>query len=142
MTCTLLSKTTGLELDCYDNDLASLFNAPVEESYETAPMMVVSVMDRHDDEEELHTSFEQAISGRVSALQGRLSRISGQQPVVRYQTDPLMQVPASQLPQDEARHTFAGGLRQRGIVLASLALSCAMLGFDLMGQLKANDART
>ncbi len=135
MTCTLLSKTTRLELESYEKDLASLFNAPVEESYETAPMMVVSVMDRRDDEEELHTSFEQAISGRVSALQGRLSRISASQPVVRYETDPLMQVPASQLTQDEGRRTIAGVLRQRGIVLASLALSCCMLGFDLMGLL-------
>jgi hypothetical protein len=152
MNCILLSKTTGLELDSYNMHSADLLEAPLEESYDTTPMMAVSSPVEHGyEEEELHTSFEQAISGRVSALQGRLSRLSAPQPVaVSYATDPLSQTAVVSLVANTDSHAVTTGplhmaslptlslsasLRQRGIVLASLALGFAMLGFDLMGLL-------
>jgi hypothetical protein len=152
MNCVLLSKTTGPELDSYDVHSASLLSTSIEDSYATAPILVVtSPVDHHYEEEELHTSFEQAISDRVSALQGRLSRLSAPQsvllpydidPMVRAAVTPLVQDAATTKPLDIAsiimrlHHiSLPGGLQQRGIRLVSLALSFAMLGFDLMGLL-------
>jgi hypothetical protein len=139
MNCVLLSNTTGLELDSYDIHSASLLSAPIEESYATAPMVAVSPVEHHYDEEELHTSFEQAISDRVSVLHGRLSRISAQQPIIVSQAATTTNSQASTTePLNMASLTtraLSGNLRQRGIVLVSLALGFAMLGFDLMGLL-------
>ena len=156
MNCVLLSKTTGLELESYDMHSASLLDATIGDNYATSPMAVVPPAEYLYDEEALHTSFEQAISGRVSALQGRLSRISASQPVAgrSFNTDPMIHAAATSfvkkawyvkitsepLPMDAASaHTYhvslPRSLQQHYTMWVALALTCAMLGFDLMGLL-------
>ncbi len=73
----------------------------------------------------------------MSALQGRLSRLSAPQPVVvPYNTASMVPAAVPPLVQDaDSYASRSGDLRQRAIILASLALTFAMLGFDLMGLL-------
>jgi hypothetical protein len=82
-------------------------------------------------EEELHTSFEQAISDRLLALNSRLQRITRS-------TDPAFAPPSLwlQTQADPARHARARRLHwQHPLLLASLALMFLLLGFDVMGLL-------
>ena len=159
MNCVILSKTTGLEMESYDMHSASLLDATIEDNYATSPMAVVSPAEYLYDEETLHTSFEQAISGRVSELQGRLSRLSAPQPVAgrSFNTDPMMHAAATSFvkkardieittgslhmdPANAHSHhvSLPGSLQQRYTIWAALALTFAMLGFDLMGLLILN----
>src|SRR5947209_2101525 len=48
----------------------------VEDSYATTPMVAIRPLYQCPDEEALYTSFEEAISDRVVAVQERLSRVS------------------------------------------------------------------
>src|SRR5260370_8023070 len=48
-----------------------------EDMYATAPMALLQPAYRQSDEEELHTSFEEAISDRVLAVNRQLQRFSG-----------------------------------------------------------------
>jgi ferric-dicitrate binding protein FerR (iron transport regulator) len=82
-------------------------------------------------EEELHTSFEQAISDRLLALNSRLQRITRS-------TDPAFALPAPRLQAqaEAATHSQARRLHwQHPLLLASLALMFLLLGFDVMGLL-------
>lgn len=129
----VLCVSTNAELDdCRtQTDMTTMVNAPaIEESYATTPMTAVRLVS--DDEEELHTSFEEAISGRLVAMQGRLSRISG--PLLHNQhtqrdTDPVI-VPVNQ----ESTCSF-GKAWQRRVLFGSLGFMCVTIGFDLMGLL-------
>ena len=85
-------------------------------------------------EEELHTSFEQAISDRLLALNSRLQRITRI-------TDPAL-APSSSCPPHVQAETKApeyshprGLSWQRPLLFASLALMFLLLGFDMMGLL-------
>ncbi len=132
----VLCLSTDAELDdCRtQTDMTTMVNAPtLEESYATTPMRALNAVRLvSDDEEELHTSFEEAISGRLVAMQGRLSRISG--PLLHNQhthrdTDPVI-VPVNQ----ESTRSF-GKAWQRRVLFGSLGLMCVTIGFDLMGLL-------
>src|SRR5947209_19455671 len=68
-----LYRATDVELDDY---AIQTDNLPVEDSYATVPMIAVQPLFQRPDEEELYTSFEEAISDRLLAVQQRLSRIS------------------------------------------------------------------
>lgn len=100
-----------------------------EESYATAPMAVVRPA--NIDEEELHTLFESAISGRLLAMREQMDRISGPLPYTQsrwYETDVLPIVTK----QPNKRFVFRSPL-QRTLLYTSLGLMLTMIGFDLMG---------
>ena len=84
------------------------------------------------DEEELHTSFEQAISQHMLAQQLRLSHISGPLSEQGPRTQPtaaLLESPAA------PARTGGLSLRQRATLLSCSALMCMLIGFDIMGLL-------
>ncbi|MDQ2714850.1 MAG: hypothetical protein M3Z08_08090 [Chloroflexota bacterium] len=114
-----------------------------EDGFSTTPMVVVKPTYAPLNEEELHTSFEHAISDRVLAVKLRLSRVSA----------PLVLSPSSwheeRIPttrQDAAYavpQSLASTLLKKtrwsrwhlGITLGCLALLLLLIGFDLMGLL-------
>src|SRR5438105_8916995 len=68
-----LYMATDTELDNY---VIQTDNLSAEDSYATTPMVAIRSLYQPPDEEELYTSFEEAISDRLVAVQQRLSRIS------------------------------------------------------------------
>jgi len=110
--------------------------APLDEAYATAPMAAVLPVDQPSSEEELHSSFEEAISGRLLAVNNRLDRLSSvSHPVVAYKqtgelqpsvvSSPLVQVQSPVL-----RHPW-----RKILIGVALACICVSIGFDLMGLL-------
>jgi hypothetical protein len=94
-------------------------------------------------EEELHTSFEQAISDRVLAVNRQLSRLSG--PIsdtgygyVQPHTDELVQqdIPAMTSPLPAAVNSSGHvNIWKQIVLMVCLCLMLVLLGFDLMGAL-------
>ena len=113
----------------------------LEDQYATTPMAVVQPAFQFPGEEELYTSFEQAISDRVMAVNRQLNRLSG--PItdtgyVQPHTDdlvhpdiPIMTVPLPAIA-NPAQH---GNVWQQTVLMVCLCLALVMLGFDLMGVL-------
>lgn len=123
----------------------------IEDWFATTPALLVAPSYLLSDEEELHTSFEHAISDRLIAVNKRLSLISG--PLTNSQhihvqtTRPLHQTylpaneaneandkpsprPAAYAPTNSPETTW-----QRSILLGSMALMFLLVGFDIMGLL-------
>ncbi len=111
-----------------------------DDSFSTAPMVVVKPAYEPPNEEELHTSFEQAISDRVLAVKLRLNRVSAplalsasswnEEHIPTTQQDAAYA--ALQLPSNISSKKTRWRL---GIILGCLALLLVMIGFDLMGLL-------
>lgn len=106
--------------------------------YITEPMPAVKrPVSQLPDEEELHTSFEEAISDRLLALHGRLSRLSNPTLAIhniepRTDADLFATAPAHVIPtnhMENVRH-FAW---KRATIFACSATMFLLLGFDLMG---------
>ena len=95
--------------------------------FATAPMK--AVIYHQENEEELHTSFEGAISDRVLAMNRQLQRLSGSLVEVRC-TEPHIDVLVKQ-----GGFTWRPALSLRVWRLAGLALMLVLIGFDLMGLL-------
>jgi hypothetical protein len=134
MNCTL-TRATSAELNTYGTDAnwtPDTFSA--SNAYATAPMAAVLPPYQLPSEEELHTSFEQAISYRTHELHERLSRYS--HPALSVQstrnTDMYTTANASAI-RSESRVPQAGW--QRFVIFSSLALIFMLIGFDLMGLL-------
>ena len=112
--------------------------------FATMPALPVVSSQQLPDEEELHTSFEQAISDRLLIVNQQLSLRSG--PLADIQQ---VQVPTAPLkhvaPDMNVRSVFAlvlpptsawlGNMWQRSVIFVSLALMLMLTGFDLMGLL-------
>jgi hypothetical protein len=141
-----LYRATDVELDGY---AIQTDNLPIEDSYATVPMTAVRPLYQPSDEEELYTSFEEAISDRLLAVRERLSRISDPAlsiPEVLCNTYPHWQ-PQAQTSQpayismplivsgNESRSSLLDSGWQRIVIFASFALMCILIGFDLMGLL-------
>jgi hypothetical protein len=128
----------------------------VDYQFATEPMTAVKLAEQQVNEEELLSSFEQAVSDRMEAISACSKRVSGpltHQPHTTGDREGL--VPArsflsprqssSALPNVLVPHAGTRGAGiwssllnnpwQRGIILASLALLLLMSGFDLMGVL-------
>ncbi len=114
-----------------------------EDAYATMPVVAVQLWNQSLDEEVLHISFEEAISDRLTAIHGRLDRISNpllrSQPVRRI-TSPIMhsdsaiqKIISTTIP-EKRQHAFINAW-QRCIIFSGLAMIFMMLGFDLMGLL-------
>jgi hypothetical protein len=104
-------------------------------------MAVVQPAFQFQGEEELHTSFEQAISDRVMAVNRQLSHLSG--PItdtgyVQPHTDDLVHPDiltiAIPLPA-VANPSHHENVWQRIVLMVCLCLILVMLGFDLLGVL-------
>lgn len=101
--------------------------------YATTPMPAFRPVFQQPNEEELHTSFEEAISERVLAVNRRLSNLSRGHSRVR-QRVPHVEYGRSSRESGGAL-ARVGNAWQSGVLLMSIALMLVLLGFDLMGLL-------
>ncbi len=121
----------------------------MDDQFATKPMTTVKPAEQRVSEEELLSSFEQAISDRVQAISAYSWRVSGpltHQPRTTGDRGGLVStrgtsaLPNVLVPLVDTRGagccaSLLGKTWQRGIILASLALLLLMSGFDLMGLL-------
>lgn len=111
-----------------------------ENSFATEPMLPAQRprwTPRREQEEEWHTSFEQAISERAARVSQRLRRLSTTALDLECAAVPapaLDALPVS-APSLLARARHFWRTRKRTIVLFSLGLALFLAGFDLMGLL-------
>jgi hypothetical protein len=120
---------------CYQVDFDAVHDiftdtSLVQDQFATTPIIAVHPARayEHADEEELYTSFEQAISDRVLAVSKQLSRISG--PLVNSQT-----VQSVKPQNDRVNPTFLSHASKQIILYVGLAVMFLLVGFDLMGLL-------
>jgi hypothetical protein len=105
----------------------------IEGTYATVPTAIVKPAFQRADEEELHTSFEEAISDRLLALHPRLDRISQSLPSAH--DNETVQCQAIQV-QGKSQGFFLNvNIQQRITIFACFALMFMLTGFDLMGML-------
>jgi hypothetical protein len=141
MNCTL-SRSVDIVFPDFHEEFVQDVNTGIESAYATVPTPAVKPSFQQPDEEELHTSFEEAISDRLLALHSRLDRIS--QPLsdalphnigsVLAQTTTTAQVQDSSDQQEHAtQHSLNVNTGQRITIFACLALMLILSGFDLMG---------
>jgi hypothetical protein len=126
----ILIKPAGIELD---SSYATVDTATLEDMYSTTPMVVVQPTYEQLDEEELHTSFEEAISDRVLAVNRQLSRLSDTYTGNLYVRSQM----SAPLRRDGlvVRPMLPGRAWQRGMLFVALAFMLVLVGFDLMGLL-------
>jgi len=115
--------------------------------YATMPVVAVKPMFQPLDEETAYASFEEAISARLFALQGRLSRTSDALFNMQSDTDSLVGLSSSAKKTKKvvsiAATEYVQRTRplrlirrwQRTIIFGGLALMFTLLGFDVMGLL-------
>lgn len=106
------------------------------DSYMTTPMPIITLPDKLVDEEEVYSSFEEALSERQQALQWKLRLLSHSSLHAVRNTDPLAQqnITSTQKNVSNDDASFKRNWR-RGFVFASLALILMLMGFDFMGLL-------
>lgn len=126
----ILCSSVSAELDI--RRITADMPAP-EDMYATAPMALLQSAYRQPDEEELHTSFEEAISDRVLAVNRQLQRLSGTLTSTR-QVQPQTRSWLKKQVLTLRSSSFAKAW-PKGILFADLALILLMAGFDLMGLL-------
>jgi len=114
----------------------------IEDCFATMPAVPAVSSQQVPDEEELHTSFEHAISDRLITVNRKLSLISGpltDSARVHLQATrrlnhsysmPVVEVTARSTP-----HASMKGSWQRSLLLLSLAMMFLLVGFDIMGLL-------
>ena len=102
----------------------------VQDQFATTPVIAVhpALAYQQPNEEELHTSFEQAISDRVVAINKQLSRISG--PLINSQA-----MRSVKRQNNFLNSTFLSQAQRQCILYLSLAMMFLLVGFDLMGLL-------
>jgi hypothetical protein len=143
MSIAYLIAEPGLPIDSFDtrSDTREL-----EDRFATMPEVPAY---QQPNEEELHTSFEAAISNRACLLNRQLSLKSGPltysgAQYVQPTTEPLadsnsfvksIDIPELQPPQVMFSSCYSGSAWQRTIVFACAALMFMLLGFDMMGLL-------
>src|SRR5450631_597824 len=135
----------------FDAELFNKINAETRNVYATEPMTAIKKLAyQQPDEEELHTSFEEAISDRLLALHSRLSRLSN--PTLAVQdaernTDAVLSTTTSirntTNPKNVAQIVDALDrlenishptiVWKRTTIFACSATMFLLLGFDLMG---------
>ena len=117
----------------------------MEDWFATMPALPVVSSQQLPDEEQLDTSFEQAISVRVIGVNRQLSLISGPLTdperahlLVTRQLNQSSLMPNIEAAAPSVAHTSTKGLGsvwQRSLIMVSLALMFLLVGFDLMGLL-------
>ncbi len=141
-----LTADAELNFRCLDTDAYVDESSLVEDRFATMPVLTVSPLTQPLSEEELHTSFEQAISDRLMIVNQRLSLASG---LLTYtyplrsqvHTEPLGHTKAMNSavypPVPEQRHHAVPTKAdwRRLLIYGCLALMFTLIGFDLMGVL-------
>lgn len=141
-----LTADAELNFRCFDTDAHVDENSLVEDRFATMPVLTVSPLTQPLSEEELHTSFEQAISDRLMIVNQRLNLVSGPLTYThpqRFQvhTGPLGHTKATHsavyppVPEQRPHAVLAKGGWQRTLIYGCLALMFTLIGFDLMGML-------
>lgn len=127
--CTIDMPTdTEVDLRCLS------INSLLEDNYfATVPMISVRPVPTrsNENEEELYTSFEEAISGRVAQISRQLSSL----PVLAHRSPVTSGTLVAVASSRAAYLRLFWHARRRAITLACLGLSLLMAGFDLMGLL-------
>ena len=101
--------------------------------YATTPMPAFRPVFQQPNEEELYTSFEEAISDRVFAVNMRLSHLSKAHSHVRQS---VSHVECGRSSRESGRALARlGNAWQSRVLLMSIALMLVLLGSDLMGLL-------
>jgi hypothetical protein len=119
---------TEPDICCFTTETAAS-----EDMYSTTPMIMVRSINRQSNEDELHSSFEEAISDRVFALNKQLRHLSV--PLIDNISAQSSMSAVVKLQSNPTRFTLLRpGLRQVMLLIA-IAFMLIMVGFDLMGLL-------
>ena len=104
-----------------------------EDMYSTTPLIVMRSIYRQPNEDELHSSFEEAISDRVLALNKQLRRLS----VPLFDNIPVQSSMYShvELPVKPTHFTLLSSGSRQVMLLITIAFMLLMVGFDVMGLL-------
>ncbi|HEU5229011.1 MAG TPA: hypothetical protein VFU49_14430 [Ktedonobacteraceae bacterium] len=123
---------TALELNQYgvQTDIPVVGN-----SYMTEPMPVVTLPAPPINEEEVYSSFEEALSERQQAQQWKLHLLSNSSLQAVCNTDALAQHNVTSTQTNVTNAFFFKGSWRRGLIFVSMALILILTGFDLMGLL-------
>ncbi|GER88175.1 hypothetical protein KDW_23370 [Dictyobacter vulcani] len=129
-----ICRITDLDLDvCYDF-------AIVDNDYDTAPMVAVVPSPQPVDEETLYSSFEEALTDRITGSHRNWYHLSDgnlNSVPVNYETDEFLTVAPATEPialVDETSVSMPIWLRN--LVCTCLALIFLLIGFDMMGLLE------
>src|SRR2546423_6588623 len=101
--------------------------------YATTQMPAFRPVFQQPNEEELYTSFEEAMSDRVLAVNRRLSHLSRAHRSVGQSVSHVECGRSSR--ESGGALAWVGNAWQSGVLLLSMALMLVLLGFDLMGLL-------
>jgi hypothetical protein len=104
-----------------------------EDVYSTTPLIMMRSIYRQPNEEELHSSFEEAISDRVFALNKQLRHLSV--PLIDNLPAQSPMPAVVELPSDPTRFTLLKSRSRQVMLLIAIAFMFIMVGFDLMGLL-------
>ena len=130
MNCTLW-RSVDTDVAEFDEKFVQDVITNIKSAYATVPTAVVKPAFQRADEEELHTSFEEAISDRLLALHPRLDRISQSLPSAH--DNETVQCQSVQVQQQGL--SLNVNMQQRITIFACFALMFMLTGFDLMGML-------
>lgn len=130
MTSCILEKSAETELDLRCLSLSSLLD---DEYFATQPMLALPSQStkRAENEDELYTSFEQAISDRVTRISRQLSEL----PLATHSCPLTSETQPLAASGDSGPHQSLWSAHQRMLALSCLGLSLVLAGFDLMGLL-------
>ena len=130
MNCTLW-RSVDTDVAEFDEKFVQDVITNIKSAYATVPTAVVKPAFQRADEEELHTSFEEAISDRLLALHPRLDRISQSLPSAH--DNETVQCQSVQVQQQGL--SLNVNMQQRITIFTCFALMFMLTGFDLMGML-------
>ena len=119
---------TELDIRCITTDTGA-----TEDIYSTTPLTITRSLYRQSNEEELHSSFEEAISDRVLVLNRQLRRLS-----IPLTENLSVQSPSSSVVKMQglsARLTSLGRASRQTMLSLAIAFMLVMVGFDIMGLL-------
>ena len=126
----IVCNSAEMELDIFCNTNETVIP---EDLYATTPLVVVRPTYTQPNEEELHTSFEEAISDRVLAVNRQLRHLSNPLTdcmVVKSPTYSPLKVQSLL-----ARLKRPGYASRQALLYVAISLMLVMVGFDLMGLL-------
>ncbi|GCE26844.1 hypothetical protein KDA_23280 [Dictyobacter alpinus] len=131
-------RITDLELDVCNHA------ATIDDDYGTAPMITVLPKQQPIDEEELlHSCFEEALNDRITGSHNNWHHLSDgslnsiQRVPVNYATDEIVAVTPGTKPltMTDSSDTVLISGRHHNLIFVCLALTLILIGFDIMGLL-------
>ena len=104
-----------------------------EDIYSTTPLIAMHTIYRQSNEDELHSSFEEAISDRVYALNKQLRRLNV--PLIDNVPVQSSMYPHVELPAKPTHFILLRPGARQVMLLTTIAFMLIMVGFDVMGLL-------